>query len=124
MGKINSKYPITTTEDQGLVIIKPCEVHLTGEGWMRQFRCVVTEAVEKNPTPSPLILIDMSMVEHVASTFLGELIGLSRTLEKRSGQLRLGGIQKSVEVIFAITRLNRSFKLFESLDEAKASFDS
>jgi anti-anti-sigma factor len=65
----------------------------------------------------------MSMVEHLSSSLLGELIGIGRKLETVQGQLRIAAIQPTVNEIFHITRLHQSFNIQDTVEKASTSFD-
>lgn len=72
--------------------------------------------------PSPRLLISFANVDHLSSAALGVLITVNNKIRKRSGQLALANIDPQIREVFVITRLINLFQIFESTEEALASF--
>jgi anti-sigma B factor antagonist len=70
----------------------------------------------------PKLLLDFGTVEHLSSAALGMLINVNNRIRARNGQLRLACIRPQILEVFAITKLNKLFRIFPTRDEAKASF--
>ena len=68
------------------------------------------------------VIIDLSEVEFVDSSFLGTLVaGLKRTTIK-NGDLKIVNLQESVRDMFELTRLYKIFEIFDSVEDALNSF--
>lgn len=72
--------------------------------------------IESNPAPR--IVLNMSSVEFVSSTFLGRLLALQKTVDKTEGRLVLCGMNPVVREIFQVTKLESFFNFSD--DEAGA----
>ncbi|MBL4699668.1 MAG: STAS domain-containing protein [Phycisphaeraceae bacterium] len=107
---------------EGVVLIKPLGAYLTGQAWVEKLRSVIDDIIERRKNPR--VILNMSMVEHLSSSLIGELIGTYRKMERAKGQLCIAAVQQSVNEIFHITRLHQSFQIQETLEKAAASFDS
>lgn len=70
------------------------------------------------------IVINLSNVAFLDSSGVGTLIAVWRNVSSNSGDLRLTGIRPTVRTIFEITRLHRVFEIYETEEEAIASFQS
>jgi len=70
----------------------------------------------------PKILLDFMNVDHLSSAALGMLINANNRLRARNGQLRLCKIQPQILEVFAITKLNKLFRILPTRDEAMESF--
>ena len=117
-----SECPIEVKKSHdGIVLVKPLGAFLTGQAWVEKLRSVVDDILERRKHPR--VIIDMSLVEHLSSSLLGELIGIQRKLDKTRGQLRIAQVQPSVYEIFHITRLHLSFNLQDTNSKAAKSFD-
>jgi anti-sigma B factor antagonist len=68
------------------------------------------------------MVVDLTELRFVDSSGLGALIAALKTAQAKGGDVRLCGLSSSVQTIFELTRLNRVFKMFGSVDEAVASF--
>ena len=68
------------------------------------------------------IIVDLSAVEFIDSSFLGVLIAGLKKAILEDGDIKICGLQPQVENIFELTRLNRSYDIFDSVEEAKLSF--
>lgn len=80
------------------------------------------QLLEKIANETANVVVDLSNVEFVDSSFLGALVaGLKRTT-MRDGDLKIVGLQPPVRSMFELTRLYRIFDIFENLEEAIDSF--
>lgn len=122
MSPMPNECPIEVKKSHdGVVIVKPLGAFLTGQAWVERLREIINDIVERRK--SPRIIMDLSMVEHLSSSMLGEFISIYRKMETVGGQMCLADIQQSVSEIFHITRLNHSFKIQDNIKKATASFD-
>ncbi len=80
----------------------------------------ISEVVES--APNPKLLISFAGVDHLSSAALGTLITINNKIKNSEGQLRLANIDPQIYEVFKITRLHGLFKIFDSTDEAMASF--
>ena len=67
---------------------------------------------------SPKMVLDFSAVEYLSSRALSELINLNRQVDQRGGQLALVGIHPQIYEVFKITRLNKLFRIDNSVEDA------
>ena len=68
------------------------------------------------------VVIDLSLAEFVDSSFLGTLVAGLKKATMNSGDLKIVGLQAPVRAMFELTRLYRIFDIFESVEDALASF--
>ena len=68
------------------------------------------------------VIVDISAVEFVDSTFLGVIVGSLKKVAKLNGDLKLGGFKPAVRSMFELTRLFRVFETYSDLQEAIKSF--
>lgn len=64
------------------------------------------------------LVLDFSMVDFIDSTGLGVLVNCMKRLGK--GQLSIVGVQGAVSRLFALTRMDRVFALYPTMDTALA----
>lgn len=69
------------------------------------------------------ILVNLSEVEFLDSTFLGNLVSLLKRSVRVDGDLKLIGFQPSVRSMFELTRMFRVFESFSNVEEAIKSFN-
>lgn len=65
-----------------------------------------------------MLVVDLADVTFIDSMTLGVLLGASKRLRPRGGQLRLVVSEPSVRKIFEITLLDRVFELHDSREDA------
>ncbi len=70
----------------------------------------------------PKVLISFLNVDHLSSAALGTLITINNKIRGREGQLRLAEIDPQIYEVFVITKLNKLFQIFDSSEQAMASF--
>ena len=68
------------------------------------------------------IVVDLSQVEFIDSSFLGVLVTALKRVVAEKGDLKLVGFQSAVRSMFELTRMFRVFDTFERVDQAAASF--
>ena len=70
------------------------------------------------------MVIDFGEVSWINSSGIGMIISCLTTLRRRNGDLRFANIQGATRKYFQITKLETVVPIFESVDEAVASFAS
>jgi anti-anti-sigma factor len=68
------------------------------------------------------IIIDLSTVEFIDSTFLGVLVNTLKKVAVLKGDLKLVGFKPAVRSMFELTRLFRVFESYSDLQDAIRSF--
>ncbi len=68
------------------------------------------------------IALHLGNLTFMDSSGIGALVGAFKKLSKREGELRLIGLTPTVKSLFEITRLHRVFGIYDTEDEAVASF--
>lgn len=70
------------------------------------------------------IVIDLNGVSWMNSMGVGALMRCLTTIRNAEGDLRLARMSEKARSVFVITQLISIFKIFETVDEARASFQS
>ncbi len=68
------------------------------------------------------IVLDFTNVEYLSSAALGKLITMDKKVKGAKGKLRLCSIRPEIYEVFAITKLNKLFKIYEDQEKALESF--
>ena len=68
------------------------------------------------------LLIDLGGVTYLNSSAIALLVSAHTTYSKRHWQLKICNIHKNAYVVFAVTRLDKVFSIFETRSEAAGSF--
>jgi anti-sigma B factor antagonist len=68
------------------------------------------------------IVLDFSNVEYLSSAALGKLITLDKKVKAARGKLRLCSIRPDIYEVFAITKLNKLFDIYENQEKALEGF--
>jgi len=68
------------------------------------------------------IILDFTNVEYLSSAALGKLITMDKKVKAAKGKLRLSGIRPDIYEVFAITKLNKLFEIYDDQDKALDSF--
>ncbi len=68
------------------------------------------------------VIVDLSSVEFLDSTFLGVIVGTLKKVVKQGGDLKLVGFRPPVRSMFELTRLFRVFETYSELQDAIKSF--
>lgn len=68
------------------------------------------------------VIIDLSEVEFVDSSFLGTLVAGLKRITIKNGDLKIVNPQKPVRSILELTRLYKIFKIYDGVEDALNSF--
>ncbi len=68
------------------------------------------------------LVVNLGETQHVNSTALGVLITGHTTFARRGGQMKLCSVDKRIQNIFVITKLSLVFDVYDSEEQAIASF--
>src|SRR5512146_2881885 len=105
-------------EQQGTVILE-LKGKLVGgslNGRMDKTLSNLMEQGKKN------IVFDLSSVTHINSSGMGMLISGYSKVKDNGGTLKLANLTGKLKGLLSITRLNRIFETYNSVDEAVQSF--
>ena len=89
-------------------------------GNAREFRQEIASVLKD----SSQVILDLSQLQFVDSSGLGAILSCLRHLTTTGGELRLCGMTKPVRALFELERMHRVFEIFNSREEALASFRS
>ncbi|MBL8878338.1 MAG: STAS domain-containing protein [Phycisphaerales bacterium] len=95
-------------------ILEECSVQEIGDELQRLI----------DSTERPKLLLDFSLVDHFSSAALGMMIGLLKRATDRRGELAIASVGQQQMAVFKITRLNKAFRIFESLDAGVAALSA
>jgi anti-sigma B factor antagonist len=102
----------------GIIVLSPRGQLVGGDETTELEQKLKDLAVEGNRK----LIIDLSDVEFINSWALGVLIGGHVNYSKREGHIKLASMSKRIDQLLVITKLVRIFEIYESIDEASASF--
>jgi len=84
------------------------------------FKDYVSELVNSGANK---FIIDLSICEYIDSTFLGAMVAVLKKVNSLNGDLRLVYNKEVPSLLFVLTRMDKVFKTFASLDDALASYN-
>lgn len=105
---------IERAEDRGVVIVAVRGVINFGDS-ARRFSSYLKELLDSG---APAVLLDMSGIDGVDSTGLGELVGYLQRFENEGRRLALLRPHSRIVSLLRLTRLDEIFSIFESRTEA------
>ena len=113
--------PIKLTRDGELTVVEFNVRKLLEENEITEMGRQLTSYIESQLKPK--IIISFAGVDHLSSSALGTLITVNYKVRERDGQLRLCSINPQIYEVFLITKLNKLFRIFPTMEEAKASLE-
>ena len=96
------------------------ESKILDESNIQQISNEMCSVVDEEATPK--VVIRFGNVEHLSSAALGALITVNNRVKGKDGTLCLSEIDTQIREVFAITKLDKIFPIFETSDEAINSF--
>lgn len=83
---------------------------------------IIRNAVVSKQGTAKKIALDISAVKLVDSGGLGSLVALLKNIGNNQGKLTLVGMNKSVRMMFELSRMDRQFSLTDDMEKAMAYF--
>lgn len=105
---------IQRLQDDAVVVVTIRVSKIISDEDIRNLKSFLVEIVEQGMS----LILDCSPVTFMSSFFLATLIMLDKKTKARNRSLILLGVIPDVYEVFAITRMNRLFRMADSLDEA------
>jgi anti-sigma B factor antagonist len=105
---------IERSEENGVTVVEVRGVINFGES-ARQFSSYLKELLDSGV---PAVLVDMSEIDNVDSTGLGELVGYLQRFEKEGRRMALLRPHSRILSLLRLTRLDEIFSIFEDRDDA------
>ena len=79
-----------------------------------QFKSEVSESIED----AKIVILELSELEFMDSTGLGSIISILKIISKNGGNIFVANLQEKPRILFEITRANRIFDIYNSLEDA------
>ena len=105
-------------EVEGVTVLNLTGRLTLGDG-TRIFRQLIVDAVGIGKRK---LIVNLAEVMHIDSTGLGELVKAHTTLRENGGKLKLIRLPSRAQALVQLTQLYTVFELFETEDQALASF--
>jgi len=80
------------------------------------------DGVKPMLTGAAKVVLDLSKVEFIDSSGLGALVASLRQAHAVGADIKLSGLRKPVRALFELVRMHRVFEVFNSAEEAVASY--
>jgi len=110
---------VRVTDCDGVKLVRVTTTSILSEGEVEAFGRSLLALAE---VPGQRVVLSFLGVQHLTSLVLGKLIHVHKRLAESGGELRLADIAPHIFEVFAITHLDRLFRIYEREDEAIASF--
>ncbi len=105
---------------QGEIMVLELSGKIMGGPDFDKFKGEIADNIEKG---FKHVVLDMSGVPWINSTGLGILITGYHSLKAAEGSMSICNVKERVLSIFYISQLENIFKVFESMEDALASFE-
>jgi len=109
---------ITVTENNGVAILSLRSERLDAHN----SDMVKDELKRRFADGAGKVLVDLGEVSFIDSSGLGALVSGFKSAMAAKGRLALAGLQAQVHSMFELTRLNRVFDIYPTVEEAVSSF--
>ena len=71
---------------------------------------------------SKAVVFDLTKMAHIDSSGLGALVSILQWMNSNSGSIKLACLQSRPRIVFDITKVYRVFDIYNTVEEAIASF--
>ena len=108
-----------TSESRGDILI----ISFAEEGSLEASNVIdFREAVMGLLKEGDKVVLDLGNVNFMDSSGLGAIVALGKSLAEGGGELKLANITPQVRTVFELTRLHQAFEIYDTVEEAAASF--
>ena len=109
---------VTTETNKGIVVVFVKEERLDANN-SEELKAELNHLFENG---SKDVIVDLKDVRFIDSSGLGVLVSGFKNASTRQGSLKLSALQTQVKSMFELTRLQRVFDIFSTVDDALESF--
>ena len=109
-----------STRNSGGIGIIEIRGSVAGDGDADALRAVAGDFLEQGIRHA---VIDLKKANYLNSSGIGSIIATHTTFRKNGGDVRLTGLSDNVQSLLVITRLIDVFEVYDTLEEAIASFN-
>lgn len=106
----------TSNLETGVTIIEVSGTLMGGDE-TDALRHSLADAIQKNYSK---VLVDLGKVTYINSTAIGILMSTYATYARRGWRIVVCGLNKEVHAVFAITRMNQVYEVFDTREAALA----
>ena len=108
---------IRPIKDKSAYVVQFVSGHLTDTYVVAKIHEQLMELARK--PNSPKLILDLSNVTMLSSEALGKLLSLHNAASDSGGSVMLGGVNDAnVRTVFEVTRLDKVFKIYDSVEDA------
>lgn len=107
-------------DDGEVARIRFVDRNILEEAAIQQIGDEIARIIDRSNNPK--VLISFQQVEHLSSAALGTLISINNRVKQKGGQLRLSDIDSHIYEVFVITKLDKLFRIYDTVEEARKSF--
>lgn len=116
-----SRYVMHQTYGSGLRIVPIAAPHLREEEVINHVAADLAKL--SDAVARPMLVIDFTSVEYMASLFIGKLVAFQKRVIESKGRVVLCGIRPAIREIFKITQLDKVFAIYPDQQQAIKSFE-
>lgn len=87
-------------------------------GIAKEFKTGITPLLETHNQ----IVLDLGSITFIDSSGLGAILSCLRLVTGRQGELKLCNLSKSARILFELVRMHKVFEIFNTREEAVASY--
>ncbi len=106
-------------EEKGISIIEISLKRATAEN-VKEFKDFLFKLIDIDKKQK--LIIDLSIVEFVDSSFLGAIVSGLKKVTAIKGDIKILGLQPPVRAMFELTRLYKVFEVFDNKQDVINSF--
>ena len=110
-------YTLQKIGDVNIVTVELVEASLSQSDDFKKYIYSLTEGGARK------VVLDLGKVLYMDSSFIGALVAGLKHLLTNQGEMALANIGSDVLALFELTRLDKVFHVYDSVDDAVKSFD-
>ena len=111
---------LNVSEVGDVTVVRFVDQKILDEAKIQQLGQELFELVETDGRGK--ILLNFTSVEFLSSAALGKLITLDKKIKGQGGALKLSNIRPEIYEVFAITKLNKLFDIYDNQEKALEGF--
>lgn len=96
-----------------------CLITLTGEIDMHSAPGLRERLMGLSENPGGHFILDLTGVQYMDSSGVGTIVEFKRRTDRAGGSVMLVGLQPRVRSVFEITRLDKFFRIVDTLEQAR-----
>jgi anti-sigma B factor antagonist len=99
-----------------IIVVEFLQTSIVDQSQIERIKQEILEQVEK--AGHPKLVVSFAGVTNISSAMIGVMMALHKKVKEMGGEMRVAAANKHIMQVFKLTRLDKVFAFYKTLDQA------